>query len=156
MSHTELEPEIRKIQEQLQRMTSQNYADQLLQIIHRSGWTDTQAHHVRVMLDSMVQQLEGIDRAHRSLIQAAGEVGKARATRALRWRLFHRNKNRARTALTLAAGEITLGVERPESSSACSARLVPSYARAIRLIPILPMPESPTQKESSQAIKQAR
>jgi len=77
MSHTELEPEIRKIQEQLQRMSSQNYADQLLKIIHRTGWTDTQAHLVRVMLDSVAQQLDGIDRSQRALIQAANEIGKA-------------------------------------------------------------------------------
>jgi hypothetical protein len=78
MSHTEMEPEIRKIQERLQRMSSQNYADQLLQIIHRTGWTDTMAHLVRVTLDSVDYQLEGIDRAERSLIQAANEIGKAR------------------------------------------------------------------------------
>ena len=77
MSHTELEPEIRKIQEQLQKMASENYANQLLQTIHRSGWTDTQAHLVRVTLDSVVHQLEGIDRAQRALVQTANEIGKA-------------------------------------------------------------------------------
>ena len=79
MSHTELQPEIRKIQEQLQRMTSQNYADKLLKITHRSGWTDTQAHLVRALLDSLVHQLEGIDRAQRALLEAANEIGKAKA-----------------------------------------------------------------------------
>ena len=78
MSHTELEPEIHNIQERLQKMVSANYADQLLQTIHRTGWTDTQAHLVRVMLDSVVHQLDGIDRAQRALIQAADEIGKAK------------------------------------------------------------------------------
>jgi hypothetical protein len=79
MSHTQLEPEIRDIQERLQKMASENYADQFLQIIHRTGWTDTQAHLVRVTLDFVEHQLEGIDRAQRALIQAADEIGKARA-----------------------------------------------------------------------------
>jgi hypothetical protein len=78
MSHTELEPEIRKIQAQLERMASANYADQLLQIIHRTGWTDTLAHLVRVTLDSTVHHLDGIDRAQRALVQAAGEIGKTK------------------------------------------------------------------------------
>ena len=78
MSHTELEPEIRKIQTQLQRMASENYADQLLQIILRTGWTDTLAHLVRVTLDSVAHQLEGIEHAQHALIQAAGEIGKAK------------------------------------------------------------------------------
>ena len=78
MSHTEMEPEIRKIQEQLQKMASQNYGKQLLEVVHRTGWTDTQAHLVRVTLDSVTHQLEGIDRAERALIQAADEIGKAK------------------------------------------------------------------------------
>jgi hypothetical protein len=78
MSHTEMEPEIRQIQERLQKMSSENYGDQLLKIIHRTGWTDTQAHLVRATLDSVVYQLEGIDRAQRALIQAADEIGKVK------------------------------------------------------------------------------
>ncbi len=76
MSHTTLEPEIHEIQEKLQKLVSENHADQLLQIIHRTGWTDTQAHLVRVILDSVVHNLEGIERAQRALLQAAGEIGK--------------------------------------------------------------------------------
>ena len=79
MSHTKLEPEIREIQERLERVTSQNYRDQLLQILHRTGWTDTQAHIVQVILDSLVYQLEGIERTQRALIEAADEIGKAKA-----------------------------------------------------------------------------
>jgi hypothetical protein len=82
MSHTELEPEIRSIQERLQKMTSENYADQLLKIIHRTGWTDTLAHLVRVTLDSVDHQLEGIDSVQRALIQAADEIGKVKAAKA--------------------------------------------------------------------------
>lgn len=80
MSHTELEPEIRKIQEQLQRVASANYADQLLQNIRRGGWTDTQAHLVRAVLDSLSREIEGIDQTQRALIQATGEIGKAKAS----------------------------------------------------------------------------
>ena len=80
MSHTELEPEIRKIQDQLRKMASENYADRLLQTIHRTGWTDTQAHLVRVTLDSVTQQLDTIDRTERALIQAADEIGKANSS----------------------------------------------------------------------------
>ncbi len=76
MSHTTLEPEIHEIQEKLQKMASENHTDQLLQIIHRTGWTDTQAHLVRVILDSVVHNLEGIERAQRALLQAADEIGK--------------------------------------------------------------------------------
>jgi hypothetical protein len=45
MRHTTLVPEIREIQERLQKVKSEseNYADHLLQIIHRTGWTDTEA-----------------------------------------------------------------------------------------------------------------
>lgn len=81
MSHTTLEPEIREIQGQLQRMASENHADQLLQIIHRTGWTDTQAHLVHVVLDSMVHHLEGIERAQRALVKAADEIGKPQPTK---------------------------------------------------------------------------
>jgi hypothetical protein len=77
MSHTALKPEIRDIQERLQRVSSGKYADQLLQIINRSGWTDTQAHLVRVILDSAVHQLEGLEKMQRSLVEAADEIGKA-------------------------------------------------------------------------------
>jgi hypothetical protein len=79
MSHTTLEPEIREIQERLQKAASNNHADQLLQILHRTGWTDTQAHLVRVILDSLAYQLEGIERAQRALIEAADEIGQTKA-----------------------------------------------------------------------------
>lgn len=79
MSHTTLEPEIRDIQERLERVKSENFADQLLGILHRTGWTDTQAHLVRVILDSVVHQLEGIERAQRALVEAADEIGKVAA-----------------------------------------------------------------------------
>lgn len=80
MSHTTLEPEIREIHERLQKVASESYADQLSQIIHRTGWTDTQAHLVRVILDSLLHQLEGIERAQRALVEAADEIGKAKVT----------------------------------------------------------------------------
>ena len=80
MSHTTLEPEIHEIQERLKRVASDNSGEQLLQILHRAGWTDTQAHLVRVILDSLVHQLEGIERAQRALVEAADEIGKAKAT----------------------------------------------------------------------------
>lgn len=80
MSHTTLEPEIRDIQERLQKVASDNHAEQLLQILHRTGWTDTQAHLVRVILDSLVYQLEGIERAQRALVEAADEIGKSKAS----------------------------------------------------------------------------
>lgn len=80
MSHTTLEPEIREIQEKLQRMSSENYADRLMQMIHRTGWTETQVHLVRVVLDSVVHHLDGIERAQRALVEAADEIGKANAT----------------------------------------------------------------------------
>jgi hypothetical protein len=80
MSHTQLKPEIHEIQERLQRVMSGNYADQLMQIINRAGWTDTQAHLVRVILDSLVHQLEGIEQTQRALVEAADEIGKAKAT----------------------------------------------------------------------------
>ena len=79
MSHTQLKPEIREIQERLQKVISGNYADQLLQIINRTGWTDTQAHLVRVILDSLVHQLEGIEQTQRALVEAADEIGTAKA-----------------------------------------------------------------------------
>jgi hypothetical protein len=82
MSHTALKPEIQEIQERLRRVTSGNYADQLLQILNRAGWTDTQAHLVRVILDSVVHQLEGIERAQRALIEAVDEIGKTKANKA--------------------------------------------------------------------------
>jgi hypothetical protein len=81
MSHTELKPEIHEIQERLQKIKSGNYADQLLQIINRTGWTDTQAHLVRVILDSLGHQLEGIEQTQRALVEAANEIGTAKATR---------------------------------------------------------------------------
>ena len=80
MSHTTLEPEIREIQEKLQRMSSENYADRLVQMIHRTGWTETQVHLVRVVLDSVVHHLDGIERAQRALVEAADEIGKVNAT----------------------------------------------------------------------------
>jgi hypothetical protein len=79
LSHTELKPEVREIQERLKRVMSGNYADQLLQIINRTGWTDTQAHLVRVILDSLGHQLEGIEQTQRALVEAADEIGKAKA-----------------------------------------------------------------------------
>lgn len=80
MSHTTLEPEIHEIQERLQKLKSEPFADQLLEILHRTGWTDTQAHLVRVILDSVVHQLDGIERAQRALVEAADEIGKVKAT----------------------------------------------------------------------------
>jgi hypothetical protein len=81
MSHTTLVPEIRDIQERLRRVKSEpeNYADQVLQIIHRTGWTDTEAHLVRVVLDSVVHQLEGIEHVQHALVEAADEIGKVKA-----------------------------------------------------------------------------
>jgi hypothetical protein len=80
MSHTTLEPEIREMQEKLQRMSAENYADRLVEIIHRTGWTETQVHLVRVVLDSVVHHLDGIERAQRALIEAAEEIGSAKTT----------------------------------------------------------------------------
>jgi hypothetical protein len=81
MSHTALKPEIQEIQERIKKVTSENFADQLLQIINRPGWTDTQAHLVRVILDSLVRQIEGIEQTQRALVEAAEEIGTAKATR---------------------------------------------------------------------------
>jgi hypothetical protein len=81
MSHTELKPEIHEIQDRLKKVLSGNYADQLLKIIDRTGWTDTQAHLVRVILESITHQLEGIEQAQRALVEAVDEIGKAKATR---------------------------------------------------------------------------
>jgi len=80
MSHTTLEPEIREIHEKLQRMSAENYADRLVEIIHRTGWTETQVHLVRVVLDSVVHHLDGIERAQRALVEAAEEIGSTKAT----------------------------------------------------------------------------
>jgi hypothetical protein len=78
--HTELVPEIQEIQDKLKKMAAGNHAKQLLEIIHRKGWTDTQAHLVRVMLDSVVHQLEGIERTQKALIEAAEEIGTAKVS----------------------------------------------------------------------------
>ena len=79
MSHTELTPEIRSIQERLRKVAASNHTEKLLQIIERTGWTDTQAHLVRVVLDSVVHQLEGIEQVQKALVKAADEIGKVKA-----------------------------------------------------------------------------
>ena len=78
--HTELVPEIHEMQDKIKKLAANNHAKQLLEIINRKGLTDTQAHLVRVMLDSVVHQLEGIERTQKALIEAAEEIGTAKVS----------------------------------------------------------------------------
>ena len=74
----ELEPKIRKLQEQLSRMLSEKRGEQLLQIIHRPGFTTPQeAQFVHAMLDSLAYHLEGVHRAQRALVSIADLIGRA-------------------------------------------------------------------------------
>lgn len=74
----ELEPKIRKIQDHITRMAKENQSDLLLQIIHRPGWTSiAEVLFVTAMLDSVTQQLEAADKAHRILVSIAEKVGSA-------------------------------------------------------------------------------
>jgi hypothetical protein len=73
----ELEPKIRKIYEQLSRMVSEKRGEQLLQIIHRPGFTTPQeAQFVHAMLDSLGYHLEGVDRAQRALVSLSDQIGR--------------------------------------------------------------------------------
>lgn len=74
----ELEPKIRKIQDHIAKMAKENQADLLWQIIHRAGWTTIiETQFVNAMLDSVSQQLEAADKAHRTLVSIAEKVGTA-------------------------------------------------------------------------------
>jgi hypothetical protein len=75
---TSLEPKIRRLQESMSRLTSENRAEQLLQIIHRPGWTTPQeAQLVHAMLDALTQHVETVDAAHRALIAASEGIGRS-------------------------------------------------------------------------------
>ena len=74
----QLEPKIRKIQEHIKRMGTEDQADLLWQIIHRPGWTTIiEGQFVAAMLDSVTQHLEAADKTHRTLVSIAEKVGGA-------------------------------------------------------------------------------
>ena len=74
----ELEPKIRKIQEQLSKMVSDKQGEQLLQIVRRPGFTTPQeAMFVHALLDSLGHHLEGVDRAQRALVSIADKIGRS-------------------------------------------------------------------------------
>lgn len=78
----ELEPKIRKIQEHINRMAKENQADLLWQITHRPGWTTIiEVQFVNAILDSVSQQLEAADKAHRTLVSIAEKVGGAESAK---------------------------------------------------------------------------
>jgi len=74
----ELEPKIRKIQERISNMTTENQSDRLLQIIHKPGWTTLrEVQFVQASLDSIGYHLEGVERAHRALVAIADQIGRS-------------------------------------------------------------------------------
>ena len=73
-----LEPKIRRLHESMSRLTSENRAERLLQIIHRPGWTSrAEAELVHAMLDVLTQHVEAVETTHRALIAAAEQVGQS-------------------------------------------------------------------------------
>lgn len=73
----ELEPKIRRIQQCLSKMATENQSDRLLQITRRPGWTTLrEVQFVDAMLDSLAHHLEGVDRTHRELVNIADQIGK--------------------------------------------------------------------------------
>jgi hypothetical protein len=75
---TALEPKIRALGDQLTSITSENFSQTLLTIIHRPGWTTPQeAELVHAMIDALTHQLDGVGRAQRALVAAAEKIGRS-------------------------------------------------------------------------------
>ena len=73
-----LAPKIRRLQESMNKLTSENRAEQLLQIIHRPGWTTPQeAQLVHAMLDALTQHVDAVETAHRALVAASEGIGRS-------------------------------------------------------------------------------
>jgi hypothetical protein len=72
-----LETKLQKLQQLHNKAASENFAEQLLLIIHRPGWTTPQeAQLVHAVLDSLTHQLEGVEGTQRALLAAAEQIGK--------------------------------------------------------------------------------
>jgi hypothetical protein len=56
-------------------MTKENHAEQLLQIIHRPGFTTVlDVQFVHALLDSVTNHLDVVDRTHRALVTIAEQI----------------------------------------------------------------------------------
>jgi hypothetical protein len=76
----EMKPKLKNIQEQLKKMTSENHPEQLLQLIHKPGFTTPQeVLLIHAMLDSVTHQLEGLLNAQNALLAACEQIGQAKA-----------------------------------------------------------------------------
>jgi hypothetical protein len=72
-----LEPKIRALHEELKKIASEKNAEQLIAIINRPGFTTPrEAEFVHAMLDSLAHQIEGVHRAHQTLITVADKIGR--------------------------------------------------------------------------------
>ena len=70
----QLEPKVRQFQERLGKMGT--LGDDLLNIMHRPGWTTLiDVQFVALSLDSLNYQLEGVERAYKALNGIADQIG---------------------------------------------------------------------------------
>ena len=75
-----LERRLKELRKKLAGFEQQSPFGQLLEIIHRPGWTTVaEARFFEAALDSLETQIETLKRDHQNLLKAAGMVGKAQA-----------------------------------------------------------------------------
>jgi hypothetical protein len=78
MAHdiTALESKLRNLDQSFNKLTAAKLAQQLVDIIHRPGWTTLpEIMLVNAMVDHMQHQIDGLARAHENLLTAAQKVG---------------------------------------------------------------------------------
>jgi predicted nucleic acid-binding protein len=72
-----LEKKLKQLDVTLQAIVSKQYATEMLTIIHRPGWTTPQeAQLVHALVESLQHQVDGVQRTHELLLEAADRIGK--------------------------------------------------------------------------------
>jgi hypothetical protein len=72
-----LEAKLRSLQQTLGKVAGSNYAEQLIPIIHRPGWTTVAEFAlVSVTVDAIQRQVDGLARHCEDLVAAAHKVGR--------------------------------------------------------------------------------
>lgn len=78
MDINHLEKKLKQLDHSMQAIVGKQYATNMLTIIHRPGWTTPQeAQLVHALVDSLQHQIDGVQRTHQLLLEAADLIGKA-------------------------------------------------------------------------------
>jgi hypothetical protein len=75
---SQLHQKVERLQREFQALTDKAPHDELLQIIHRPGWTTpAEAALAHAMVDGLIRQVAAMRQTHEDLLAAARQVGAA-------------------------------------------------------------------------------